>query len=228
MLCDHIGFVLIENGVLYGQNPIYWNLALETPVGQRWYLAANILRYMGRLAFPIVAFLIAEGCLHTKNLRRYILRLALFAVISEVPFDLAIKFRMWYPEYQNTMFTLLLGACAIGCMDRLKKKHVLVQMLTASVFCGAAYFLKCDYGAVGVALIAVMYLFRSDRNAQLMAGALICAAESYTYCGIEALAFLFIRFYNGKRGDMPMKYFFYIAYPAHLILFYLMVYFANR
>ena len=90
MLCDHIGFVLIENGVLYGQNPIYWNLALETPVGQRWYLAANILRYMGRLAFPIVAFLIAEGCLHTKNLRRYILRLALFAVISEVPFDLAI------------------------------------------------------------------------------------------------------------------------------------------
>ena len=61
MLCDHVGFMLIENGVLYGQNPIYWELALQTPEGQRWYLAARVLRFLGRLAFPLFAFLTVEG-----------------------------------------------------------------------------------------------------------------------------------------------------------------------
>ncbi|MDO4960485.1 MAG: TraX family protein [Eubacteriales bacterium] len=228
MLCDHIGFMLIENGVLYGQNPIYWNQALATPAGQRWYLAARILRFLGRMSYPLFAFLAVEGFSHTRNARKYILRLAFFAAISEVPFDLAIKGVVWFPDYQNTMVTILLGVLSMYFMDKIKKKHVFFQMIIAAVFCGAAYICKCDYGAVGVAMIAVMYIFRYDRNLQMISGAVIAAAESYTYCGVAALSFAFVRFYNGRRGDFPMKYFFYVAYPVHLALFFAMVYFGNR
>lgn len=56
MLCDHIGFMLIENGMLYGQNAMYWNMALKTTEGQKWYMIARILRILGRLSFPIFAF----------------------------------------------------------------------------------------------------------------------------------------------------------------------------
>ena len=228
MLCDHIGFMLIENGVLYGQNPMYWNMALQTAAGQRWYLAARILRFLGRLSFPIFAFLTVEGFTHTKNIKNYILKLALFAVISEVTFDLAIKGVVWYPEYQNVIFTLLFGVLTMYFIEKAGKKHTVIQFMIIGVFCGAAYIVKSDYGAVGVALIAVMYLLRLDRKLCIIMGAVISAAESYTYSGVAALAYLFIRLYNGKRGELPMKYFFYIGYPAHLLLFYAMVYFANR
>ena len=228
MLCDHIGYVLIENGVLYGQNPMYWDLALRTAAGQRWFLAARILRFAGRLSFPIFAFLTAEGFAHTGNKRRYIMRLAVFALISEVPFDLAIKNTVWYPDYQNVMFTLLFGVLALYFADKLKKRHAIFRMLAVAFFCWTAYITKSDYGAVGVLLIADMYMFRLDRKLCMISGAVISALESLSYCGAGALAYAFIWFYNGKRGELPMKYFFYIAYPAHLLLFYAMVYFANR
>lgn len=227
MLCDHVGYVLIENGVLYGQNPMYWNLALQTAEGQRWYLIARILRFIGRLSFPIFAFLTAEGYAHTKNVRNYITRLFIFACISEVPFDLAVWQVPWYPDYQNVIFTMLLGVIAMWAMDRVKK-HVLLQFAAAGICCAAGYYLKCDYGAIGVAMIAAIYLMRNDRKLCVMTTGVIAAAESYAYSGVAALSCIFIWFYNGKRGELAMKYFFYIAYPLHLLLFYAMVYFANR
>ena len=228
MLCDHIGYMLIENGVLYGQNPLYWNLALQTTAGQQWYILAQALRFAGRLSFPIFAFLTAEGYGHTKNVGKYILRLAIFAAISEVPFDLAIKGTFYYPEYQNVMITLLLGVMGLAMGDRFGKKRIVLRWLIYSVFCGAAYLAKSDYGAAGVLLIAVLHQLRADKKLSTVAGVIISAAESISYSGTAALAFIPIWFYNGKRGDMPMKYFFYVGYPAHLILFWAMVYFANR
>lgn len=77
-------------------------------------------------------------------------------------------------------------------------------------------------------MISALYLVREDRNAMLITGAIIAAAESIEYACVSVLAFGIIYFYNGKRGELPMKYFFYIAYPAHLLMFWAMVYFANR
>lgn len=227
MLCDHIGFVLIENGVLYGQNPMYWNLALQTTVGQRWYMLARVLRFLGRLSFPIFAFLAAEGFAHTKNIGRYIVKLAAFAVISEVPFDLAIKGTLYYPEYQNVMFTLLFGVMALYFADKIKKKHIILQWMVVAFFSGAAYLMKSDYGAIGVLLIVIMYWFRLDKKLCMFTGAFLSAMESLSYCGVAALSYGFIWFYNGRRGELPMKYFFYVAYPAHLLLFFAMRYLAN-
>ncbi len=228
MLCDHIGYVLIENGVLYGQNPMYWDLALKTAAGQRWYLAARVLRTIGRLSFPIFAFLIVEGVTHTGNIRKYLCRLVLFAALSEIPFDLAIKGVWYYPEYQNVMITLALGAMSIAAMQKWHKLPLFLRFLVAAVFCAAAYYLKSDYGAAGVLMISAMYMVREDKKAVLIAGAVIAAAESIEYACVSAFSFLFIYFYNGKRGELPMKYFFYAAYPLHLLLFWAMVYFPNR
>ena len=228
MLCEYIGYVLIENGVLYGQNPAYWSMALATPEGQRWYMLARVLRTLGRLAFPIYAFLTVEGVVHTGSIKKYVGRLIILAVISEVPFDLAIKGVVYDPEYQNVLFTLALGAVSAACMNRLRTWSLLIRLMIAGALCFLAYIIRSDYGAIGVAMISLMYLLREDRNVEMISGALLAAAESADYACSSALAFAFIYFYNGKRGEFGMKAFFYPAYPLMLLIFWAMVYFANR
>lgn len=228
MLCDHIGFMLIQNGMLYAQNPLYWNLALETEEGRRLYFISNILRTIGRLAFPVFAFLVSEGAIHTKNIRKYILRLLVFAFLSEIPFDLATREVIFYPQYQNVLFTFALSAMAIAVLKRVHKLHPAVKFLIISVFCFAGFLIKSDYGAMGVLMVLVLYITREDLKIKLIAGVLLAAAESISYACASALSFVLIYFYNGRRGNFPMKYFFYIAYPAHLLLFWAMVYFANN
>ncbi len=228
MLCDSVGFVLIENGVLYGYDPIYWNLALATELGRRWYMAARVLRFFGRMAFPIFAYMVAEGFIHTENERRYIFRMLLLAIVSEAPFDLATAGVLYSTDYQNVCFTYALSLMALYIIKKLRKRWIILRFLMIAIFAALAYYLRSDYGPLGVVFICFMYLLRQDRAAKLVLGALISAVESLVYYCVSALSFILIKFYNGKRGDMPLKYFFYIIYPVHLLLFYLLVYIANR
>lgn len=228
MLCDSIGFMLIENGMLYAQNPSYWNLALQTEEGRRLYFIARVLRSLGRLAFPLFAFLISEGTIHTKSLRRYIMRLLLFALLSEIPFDLATRGVIYYPAYQNILFTFALGAMSIAALKKASRCHLVFRILIVGMFCLVSQLIRSDYGAMGVLLISAFYLLKDEGLAKYVVGAMICAAESINYACISALALVFIYLYNGRRGEIPMKYFFYIAYPAHMLLFWGLVYFANR
>ncbi|MBO7319578.1 MAG: hypothetical protein J6V06_06130, partial [Clostridia bacterium] len=78
---------------------------------------------IGRMAFPIFAFQIAEGFVHTKNFKKYALRLLGFALITELPFNLFYSSRWFNPYHQNVLFTLLLGLMAIKVLDNLKKNH---------------------------------------------------------------------------------------------------------
>ena len=228
MLCDHIGYVLIENGVLYGRNIEYWTLALATEEGQRWYLFARILRTIGRLAFPIFAYMLVEGFLHTRNLRVYMRNVLLCALVSEIPFDLACYHTVYYPYYQNVCFTLFLGLVSMWLMKKASKLPGVVPILLGGVVSALAGLIRCDYGAVGVGMISIMWLLRKDESAKLIFGALISAIDGLSYYCTSALAFIPLRFYNGKRGSAPLKYFFYLFYPLHLLLFYLMVYIGNR
>ncbi|MDO4265304.1 MAG: TraX family protein [Eubacteriales bacterium] len=228
MLCDHIGYVLIENGVLYGRNAEYWTLALATDEGQRWYLLARILRTIGRLAFPIFAYMLVEGFIHTKNLRAYMRNMLICALISEVPFDLACFHTAYYPYYQNVCFTLLLGLVSMWLMKKTSKLPGIVTILAGGAVSALAGLIRCDYGAVGVGMISVMWLLRKDESAKLIFGAVIAAIDGLSYYCTAALAFIPLRFYNGKRGTAPLKYFFYLLYPLHLAFFYLLVYLGNR
>ncbi len=230
MLCDHVGYMLIENGVLYGQNPIYWEQAIATPEGRRWYLAARILRFIGRMAFPLFAFLVAEGFRNTSDRRRYFRRMLLFALLSEVPFDLACRGVYWYPDYQNVLFTFTIALLCLNVLSLLEERRlpVFLGIPVIALFSAAAWFLKTDYNAAGVALVSLFWLLRNEENLRLLAAAAVCVAESISYGGISALSCVLIRFYNGKRGAMRLKYIFYLFYPLHMLLFYFMVWFANR
>lgn len=227
MLCDHVGFMLIENGMLYGQNPVYWNMAINSDEGRKLYLIARILRLVGRLSFPIFAFFVAEGFSHTSNENRYIARMGLFAVFSEVPFDLACYGKYYYPDYQNVLFTYFIALIALKFMHRLKKKYVL-QVLVGALFAGAAYLCRTDYDAFGVGFICLMWMLRNSPKARIITGALAGAAESMEFYGASAVSFILLKFYNGQRGHVPLKYFFYFMYPLHLAVFYLLVYLPNR
>lgn len=228
MLCDHIGYVLIENGVLYGRNFDYWTLALATPEGQKWFLLANALRTIGRIAFPIFAYMLVEGFIHTGNVRKYMRNVLLCALISEVPFDLACYQTWYYPQYQNVCFTLFLGLVSMSLMKQARRHSMLVQILIAGAVSALAQLLRCDYGAVGVGLISLLWLLRRDHTAQMWIGAVTAAIESFGYYCAAALAYIPLHFYNGKRGTAPIKYFFYVFYPLHLLVFYLIVYFSNQ
>ena len=228
MLCDHIGCMLIENGVLYGQNPAYWTLAISTPEGQRWLFLARILRIIGRMAFPVFAFLAVEGFCHTNNIKAYLSRVLVCALISEVPFNLACYHRLSYPAYQNTCFTIFFGLVALGFIKMLQKRQFIFSILAVALVSALAQLLKTDYGAEGVILISVLYILRNDNTLRLWAGAAISFIESFRMGGVSALSFILMRFYNGKRGSGKLKYLFYFFYPLHMLVFYLCVVYVNR
>lgn len=113
MLIDHIGACLIESGLLNLSDPDSVAFISGSELGYRLYLLDNFLRLVGRIAFPLFCFLLVEGFLHTKNFKRYFLRLGLFALISEIPFDFAMFGTAFDPSYQNVFWTLLFGLAVL-------------------------------------------------------------------------------------------------------------------
>ncbi|MDD6380486.1 MAG: TraX family protein, partial [Lachnospiraceae bacterium] len=189
------------------------------------------LRGIGRLAFPLFCFFIVEGFQYTHDRRRYAVRLGIFAVISEVPFDLAFNGGPFYIYDNNVMWTLLLGLLAIWALDSLFKKIrekfsgsaatvldiVSIAAVVLAVDLIEDYALNSDYGASGVVAIIIMYLLGTHK---LIGFALAVIWLGFT-CGHSewyALADLLpLYFYHGRQGR-KMKYFFYIFYPAHLLV----------
>ena len=219
MCIDHIGAILLESGllplissaVLAGHSFEYLPADYEF-----WYGLNSVLRLIGRVSFPLYCFLLVEGFLHTKSIARYALRLGLFALLSEVPFDLALYGTPFDLHMQNVFFTLFFGLLVLWGMKRTEERAGRPTFLTYGVaFFGmlAAYFLQTDYDAFGILLIAMLYLLRSDRKWLCIFG---CCATLWERTA--PLAFLPIWFYTGERGKQFPKYFFYAFYPLHLIL----------
>lgn len=212
MAIDHFGASILENFVLNA-----WN---TSPMSGYFYGSWNeiysfdrILRMIGRPAFPIFCFLLIEGFTHTRDVKKYLLRLSIFAILSEIPFDLALWNRLFHWEHQNVFLTLAIGLFTIYVIQKYEK-NVIVKILAIILGAGLAEVLHTDYGYFGVLFIVILYMTHQNRLWQCIAGAICCAWE-----GTAPLAFLFIWFYNGKRGKQP-KWFFYYFYPAHLLLYY--------
>lgn len=207
-------------------------LRMVTVGGIRKQLPVNYLagRMIGRIAFPIYCFLLVEGFFHTRDRRKYMLRMAVFALVSELPFDLVFQikggeFRMEEAVgYQNVMLTLLLGLILMYLYEWIKMKYLTVPLIFNTLGVAAivgigciAALLKTDYGMGGVLIIMVFYLFRG-RKLLLFLGMAIVMLFFINIIELAGLvAFVPIFLYNGKRGP-KVKYAFYAFYPVHLLL----------
>lgn len=181
------------------------------------------LRTIGRLAFPIYAFLLVEGFFHTRSVKRYAVRLALFALVSEIPFNLALSGRPWYWHTQNVYFTLVIGLIMVAAMDHLIHRGMRWQAMGAGLLAvGAAMLLRTDYDAAGILAIFFFYLYREERIAMCIA---VSAVLALFIGGLECfgiLALIPILLYNGQKGAARInKFVFYGFYPAHLFLLWL-------
>lgn len=217
MLIDHIGASCIEAGILEPK--------LEAGVLSRdaldqlpLFQLDQLLRFTGRLAFPIFCFLLVEGFVHTHDVKRYLRRLLLFGIISEVPFDLAFFRTPFEPENQNVYWTLALGVLAMAGLKHFETKNGGVSwkgILCAGGCAAVALLANTDYNAIGVIIICALYLTRADRKQQCIVGAVLFAFEL-----TAPIAFIFIWFYNGQRGHCSrnQQKVFYWFYPVHIAL----------
>lgn len=229
MVTDHaaavlLGLILMQRGVysVWNASPEYIKELLSYGSVGVMYAAYQIMRrVIGRLAFPIYCFLLVEGFQRTGSRLKYMSRLFLFCLISEIPFDLAFFGRAFDWDHCNVFFTLFIAFVMMLLWEELERRCpvLIVQWLGIFlVFAAAAClgeWIGCDYGAKGIAAVGLLYLFRKNRAAQITAG---CVAFLWEITA--PLAFIPVAFYNGKKG-WNLKYVFYIFYPAHLLLLYL-------
>ena len=217
MLCDHL-----------------WGTVVP---GNDW------LTCIGRLAFPIFAFLIVEGYFHTKNFKKYMGRLFLFAVLSEIPYNLAIGSRLFYPVGQNVLWTFLIALLLIRWNEQVSEKQewkrIVTGLATVAVGCVVGILTMVDYHHAGILTVLVFYFFR-ERNWKHRLLQLIClwyihveilsgfAYEVFLFGrtffvvrqGLALLALVPIWLYRGKQGhhSKPFQYFCYAFYPVHLLI----------
>ena len=180
-------------------------------IGAVFFPEIPLLRWIGRLAMPVLCFFIGEGLRHTRSPRRYLLRLTGFALLSELPFDLAFYGGIEW-GHQNVYFTLALGLLALWAIQSRGMEGWLLA-LTAAL---AAELLCCDYGMYGVLLILLLDRFHRARSEQLAAAALLnLAFFSLQTQTLSLIALPLLWLYNGKRGRDDRRLF-YLYYPAHL------------
>ena len=223
MAIDHFAASIILYGILMQQNPSF----LGHPVSMTipWWNIYQVMRFIGRIGFPVFCFLLIEGFLHTSSKKKYATRLFLLPLVAEFPFDYALFNTPFAPGYQNVFFTLFLGLLTIWAIDTVSHKEInpnlqwIVKILIAAAGCLTAWLLQTDYDYKGIILILLLYLFHDQK--------FLCTLVSCMSLLWEApacLAFIPINLYNGKRG-ISLKYFFYLFYPVHLLVYGLILHF---
>ena len=217
MLCDHLWGTIIT--------------------GNDW------LTCIGRLTFPIYAFMIVEGYFHTKNLKKYVLRLLLFAVISEIPFNLAMGSSSFFPIHQNVIWSFLISIGFIHWNEKVKEKQlwkrILVGLATICIGYLVGIITFVDYYNAGIFMVLVFYFFRGKKwwcylgqficlwyiNFEMLGGLsyeidIFGQTHFIARQGLALLALIPIWLYKGKQGyhSKPLQYFYYVFYPLHLLI----------
>lgn len=208
---------------------------------------SNWMNYVGRISFPIFAFLLVEGFFHTSNLKRYLTRLAIFAVISEIPFNLMMNRTFIYPYHQNVLFTFIIGLATMYIIEKSKSFDNKVASVTLVIFTCIFSFIfatitLADYFGYGILIILTFYFAYGLKNGWiievigmiyvnfiLIGGNNISIFNGSYDLPIQAFALLsliFIWLYNGKRGisTKAAQYTFYIFYPLHMLILYLITF----
>ena len=236
MLIDHTAAVLfdrilISRGLLNAVNASDGGASfLSTGNTAVIYYADMIMRAIGRISFPIFCFLLIEGFMHTHDVKKYALNLGIFALVSEIPFDLAFAGKPFYLDYQNVFFTLFIGLVMMiflqkidskaqkdaGAWQRANWKVSVGKLLVIVAACAVATLLKTDYSAMGILTIVLMYNMRKNKMYCIGIGCAVLTLLSLNEITCF-LAMIPVHFYNGKRG-LNLKYPFYAFYPVHLLV----------
>ena len=224
MFIDHIGAGLLEVWLTNNASVISQELY------DKVFLVDAVLRSIGRMAFPIYCYMLVEGFIHTRNLKKYAIRLLTIAVISEVPFDYLFRRSFFDLNYNNVLWTLLLGLGVLYAYSLIDGLDINVyaiyacRILVMFAGMGIAYFAHLDYKMAGVTCISVMYYLNGPTKKQRLVsfgmGVLMLTLMSSV---LEVFAFLMlipVSCYYGKRGadSVALRRFFYLFYPAHIIL----------
>ena len=216
--------------------------------------AKEWLTCAGRVAFPIFAFMAVEGYFHTRSFKKYILRMLLFAVLSEIPFDLMYGGTWFYPVHQNVLWTFLLGLLGVWLMEQVRKKgktwmYLLVCVLVVPAGLVLGTLCMVDYYGVGVLTVFVFYFLHGRKwwyflgqlaalywlNVELLGGLMYPVqlfGMEFELCqqGLALLALIPIWLYRGRQGyhSKPFQYLCYAFYPVHMLLLVVVLNFINR
>lgn len=199
-------------------------------IGFQFFPDAPIFRIIGRLAFPIFAYMIAEGCRHTRNRKKYLGIILGMAVVFQL-----VYFFVLGDLYQGILVTFSLSIITIYALEGLiKNKNIFYKLLMICILLGVAIFggafpiiyekqgFAIDYDLWGLLLPIIIY-FAPSKAWKIIATAVFLVAMSIISSPLQWWALLTIPLfilYNGQRGKAKMKYFFYIFYPLHLVLIY--------
>lgn len=216
--------------------------------------AREWLTCAGRVAFPIFAFMAVEGYFHTTSFKKYILRMLLFAVLSEIPFDLMYGGTWFYPVHQNVLWTFLLGLLGVWLMEQVRKKgktwmYLLVCVLVVPAGLVLGTLCMVDYYGVGVLTVFVFYFLHGRKwwcflgqlaalywlNVELLGGLMYPVqlfGMEFELCqqGLALLALIPIWLYRGRQGyhSKPFQYLCYAFYPVHMLQLVVVLNFINR
>lgn len=235
MFIDHFAAIIISESVKHiGNNYSYIEYK---EIYERVVNLYYVMRIVGRIAFPIFIFLMLEGIRYTRNKYKYLLRMFIFAIISEVPFALAIRGEITGFSATNVFFTLTIGLaiCIIieKLLDKKKKWTIIIILVVVAIGEYVAYILNTDYSYLGVFAIVAGFIAKSfiannnkhingiscEKTSQIVCAITICLVLFLSQ-GIErfcVLSLIPICLYNGDRG-IRLKYFFYAFYPLHLLI----------
>ena len=192
---------------------------------------------LGRLSFPIFAFLIAEGAYHTSNFKKYALRLFFCGILSEIPYNLFTACSFVNPGRQNIFFTLLAGLLCLKIFWWAKEQDSKQRYLVAFAFFAAVYWLgdrlHMPYGGLGITMVVAFGLARGQKrekllqavcllllNSQIPGRMLTMGDYAFSIQNFATLALIPIWCYNGKAGtkNKILQYSAYVFYPAHLCI----------
>lgn len=196
-------------------------------VGDSFFPDQVWMRVLGRIAMPVFAFCISEGFAHTHDKQRYLLRMGIFSLVSEVPFDLVTAGVPLEFSHQNIMATFFWAILGLMLFERITgegapKSREAAGFIMLAVFAMLSVLLGLDYNMLGCGLIFVFYLLRGKGlEIEAAAGAVYHALlRNMGICWFGLLGFLPILSYNGQRGR-GLKWLFYLFYPGHLLLIWL-------
>ena len=204
---------------------------LSDHIGDTIYGKFSFFNLIGRIAFPILAFQAVQGYIHTNNLKKHMLKLFIFACISQIPFMLFLStFSTRF--YLNIFFTFFLSLFSLFIYDKCKNKVIGFLFVIITSFIGE--LIHVDYGSFGILLIFIFYFFKDKKLQMIITAILLCFAKyilniievpslylHYLSCALfTCVSLIFIWFYNKKQGPKA-KYFFYIFYPLHLVILYI-------